>query len=164
MFVQHRCYHPILSISSVETRNRYGRFLQIWKPTRTPFSIGLLSAWSGNKLYILASIKAPTARICTARQVWLMVFYMAAIIHMVRPTRAVTFAEHVSWNVAPCLDNQLMSKVEHVDAIWDIYPEKPKSLTQKRRGTGVRTRLEPNSDDSTPILKRDWRSYLVYCR
>ena len=90
-----------------------------------------------------------------------MFFDMADIILMVRPTRAVTFAEYVSLNIVPFLKNQLTSTVERVDAIWDTYPEKNlKSLTQKRRGTGVRTRLEPNSDGSTPIPKRDWQSYL----
>ena len=54
--------------------------------------------------YILACIKAPTACVCTARQVLL----------------------------------------------WIL----------KRRGTGVRTRLELNSDGITPIPKRDWQSYL----
>ena len=62
--------------------------------------------------------------VCTARQVSVMVFDMAAIIHMVRPTRAVTFAEYVSLNVVPFLENQLTSTVKHVDAIWDTYPEK----------------------------------------
>ena len=83
---------------------------------------GLLRA--GNKSDILTCIKAPTARVCTARQVSVMVFDMASIIHMVRPTRAVTFAEYVSLNVVPFLENQLTSTVKHVDAIWDTYPEK----------------------------------------
>ena len=47
---------------------------------------GLLGA--GNKSYILACIKAATARVYAARQPLLLVFYM------VRPTRAVTFAEY----------------------------------------------------------------------
>ena len=82
---------------------------------------GLLRA--GNKSDILTCIKAPTARVCTARQVSVMFFDMAAIIHMVRPTRAVTFAEYVSLNVVPFLENQLTSTVKRVDAIWDTYPE-----------------------------------------
>ena len=46
---------------------------------------GLLGA--GNKLAILACIKAPTACVSTARQVlFLFFFYMAVIIHIVRPT------------------------------------------------------------------------------
>ena len=83
---------------------------------REPSSLsdcGLLGA--GNKLDILACIKAPTER---------QVFDMAAIIHMVRPTRAVTFTGYVSLNVVPFLENQLTSTVERVDAIWDTYPEK----------------------------------------
>ena len=44
---------------------------------------------------------------------------MAAIIHMVRPTRA----EYVSLglNVVYFLENQLTSTVERVNAIWEIH-------------------------------------------
>ena len=59
-----------------------------------------------------------------------MFFGMADIIHMVRPTRAVTFAEYVSINVLPFLENQLTSTVERVDAIWDTYPEKLRRVEQ----------------------------------
>ena len=55
---------------------------------------GLLGA--GNKSDILDCIKALTARIYAARQALRMVFDMAAIVHMVRSTRAATFAEYVS--------------------------------------------------------------------
>ena len=54
---------------------------------REPSSLsdcGLLGA--GNKLDILVCIRAPIACVCTARQVLPMVFDMAVIIHMVRPT------------------------------------------------------------------------------
>ena len=46
-------------------------------------------------------------------------FYMAAIIHMVRPTRV----EYVSLglNVVYFLENQLTSTVERVNAIWGIH-------------------------------------------
>ena len=50
---------------------------------------------------------------------YLCFFYMAAIIHMVRPTRA----EYVSLglNVVYFLENQLTSTVERVNAIWEIH-------------------------------------------
>ena len=75
------------------------------KTNENPFSIGLWFAWSGKQvryIIILAYIK-----VCTARQVLLMVFDMADIIYMVRPTRAVT--EYVSLNVVPFLENQVTS-------------------------------------------------------
>ena len=52
-----------------------------------PFLSDCGSLVAGHKLDILACIKAPTACVCTARQVLFMVFDMAFIIHMVRPTR-----------------------------------------------------------------------------
>ena len=89
------------------------------------------------KLDILVCFKAPTACVCATRQVLLMVFDMASI--MVRPTRIC-----ITKCFFPFSENQPKSTVERVDAIWDtITLKKIKSLTQKRRGTGVRTRLEP---------------------
>ena len=104
---------------------------------------GLLG--SGNKLDILVCIKAPTACVCTTRQVLLI--RLLSFIWCAQP-------QYVSLNGFPFLENQPTSTGAH------NYPEKFKSLTQKRRGTGVRTRLEPNSDGITPIPKRDWQSYL----
>ena len=49
-----------------------------------------------------------------------MIYYY--YIHMVHPTRAVTFAEYVSLNVVPFLENQMTSTVQRFDAIWDTYP------------------------------------------
>ena len=59
---------------------------------------GLLGA--GNKSDILACIKAPTARVYVARQPLLWVFDMAAIVHMVRPTRALTLAEYYNMQMS----------------------------------------------------------------
>ena len=84
-----------------------------------------------------------------------MVFYMTGIIHMVRPTIV-------------CISKYFSFLRESTDVYSGVcrrhlghnYPEKLKLLTQKRRGTGVRTRLEPNSDSITHIPKSDWQSYL----
>ena len=86
---------------------------------------------------------------------------MAAIIHMVLPTRGTTFAEFVSLHVVPFLKSQVTTAVQRIDAIWDSYPEQNlKSLTQQRRGSGPRTLLKPDGDGNTPIPKREWQSYL----
>ena len=94
---------------------------------------GLLGA--GNKSDILACIKAPTAGVYAARQPLLLVFDMAAIVLYGAPNQSCNVCRILQYvNVVPFLENQLTSTVERVDAIWDIYPEKLKSLTQKRRG------------------------------
>ena len=85
---------------------------------------------------------------------------MAAIIHMVPPTRALTFNEYVPLHIVPFLKAQMTTTVQRIDAVWDTYPEQNlKSQTQQRRGSGARTRLEPDGDGSMPIPKRDWHSY-----
>ena len=84
---------------------------------------------------------------------------MADIIHMVGPTRAVT--EYVS---KCCSFPRESTDVYQLFCVqWSVSMQsgthtlkKLKSLTQKRRGSGARTRLETNSDVSTPIPKRDW--------
>ena len=55
----------------------------------------------------------------------------------------------------------MTTMVQRIDAVWDTYPEQSlKSQTQQRRGSGARTRLEPDGEGSTPIPKRNWQSYL----
>ena len=86
---------------------------------------------------------------------------MAAVIHMVPPTRAATFMEYVNLHIVPFLKAQLTTVVERIDAVWDTYPEQSlKYMTQQRRGSGPRTRLQADGDGSTPIPKKDWQSYL----
>ena len=115
-------------ISSVGPEADMVDFYKYENQREPPFlsDCGLLGA--GNKLDILACIKAPGET-----QVLLMFFDMATITHMVRPTRAVMFADYVSLNVVPFLEKQLTSTLERIDAIWDTDPEKLKSLTQNRR-------------------------------
>ncbi|KAG1666379.1 hypothetical protein GQR58_018915 [Nymphon striatum] len=57
--------------------------------------------------------------------------------------------------------DKMTTIVERIDAVWDTYHELSlKLLTQQLRGSGTRTRLEPNGNGNTPIPKRDWQSYL----
>ena len=120
------------------------------KTNENPLLFRIVVCLEGEKkLDILVCIKAPTACVCTTRQVLLMVFGMAGIIHMVRPTRIF---------ISKCFSFLRELTEVHSGAcrrhLGHDHPEKIKSLTQKRRGTGVRTRLEPNSDGITPIPKR----------
>ena len=58
-------------------------------------------------------------------------------------------------NLIPFLKSQISETVEKLDAIWDTYLEQSlKAHTQEMRGSGPRTKPNPNSD--TPIPKRDW--------
>lgn len=116
---------------------------------------------AGNKSDILACVNAPTGSANPAKQVTVQLYDMAAIVHIVRPSRASTFAEYVSLHIIPFIKSKMTDTVERVDAMWDTYPEDSlKSLAQQRRGSGARTRLDPDSDGTTPIPKRDWQSYL----
>ena len=62
-------------------------------------------------------------------------------------------------NLIPFLKSQISETVEKLDAIWDTYLQQSlKAHTQEMRGSGPRTKLNPNGD--TPIPKRDWQKYL----
>ena len=113
----------------------------------------------GTKSDILKCIGAPTSTSIAARDVTVLIVDMAAVVHMVRPTRAATFSDYVPMHLVPFLEHMMTPSVTRVDAVWDTYPEKSlKMQTHLRRGTGPRTRL--GEDGRTPISKKDWQKYL----
>ena len=92
----------------------------------------------------------------SARLATVVVEDMAAVVHVVRPTSAKTFADYATQHIVPFLDNQITPTVERIDPIWDNYPEgNLKSLAHQRRGTGLRTRI---GDGDTQIPKHEWKS------
>ena len=92
----------------------------------------------------------------SARLATVVVLDMPAVVHMVRPTSANTFADNATQHIVPFLEYQITPTVERIDAIWDNYPEgNLKSLTHQRRGTGRRTRI---GDGHTQIPKHEWNS------
>ena len=92
----------------------------------------------------------------SARLATVVVLDMAAVVHMVRPTSANTFANYSTQHIVPFLEYQITPTVESINAIWDNYPEgNLKSLTHQRRGTGLRTRI---GDGHTHISKHEWNS------
>ena len=92
----------------------------------------------------------------SARLATVVVLDMAAVVHMVRPTSAKTFADYATQHIVPFLEYQITPTVERIYAIWDNYPEgNLKSLTHQRRGTGIRTRI---GDGHTQIPKHEWNS------
>ena len=103
------------------------------------------------------SLGATTGRVAAAQQATVVVLDMAAIIHMVRPTRAKTFSEYVTFQIVPFLESQVTNDTQRMDAVWDSYPPEDnlKAHAQQRRGNGPRTRV---GDGSTPIPKSEWNS------
>ena len=112
---------------------------------------------SGKKSDILKCMKSPTGRVAAANQATVVMLDMAAVIHMVSPTRAKTVSEYVSIHIVLFLEAQMTGGTQRIDAIWDNYPEENnlKALTDQRRGNGSRTRI---GDGRTPIPKHEWNS------
>ena len=114
---------------------------------------------TGTKSDILKCLEDPTAPSVHAHDVTVKVVDMAAVVHMVRPTRAPTFSDYVPMHLAPYLKSLLGPTVQRLDAVWDTYPEwNLKMQAHLRRGNGPRTQLGP--EGKTPIPKRDWQKYL----
>ena len=59
----------------------------------------------------------------SARLATVVVLDMAAVVRMVRPTSANTFANCATQHIVPFLEYQITPTVERIDAIWDNYPE-----------------------------------------
>ena len=79
---------------------------------------------------------------------------------MVRPTRAKTFSEYVTFQIVPFLESQVTNDTQRMDAVWDSYsPEDNlKVHAQQRHGNGPRTRV---GDGGTPIPKSEWNSGIL---
>ena len=115
---------------------------------------------TGTKSDILDCLQAPKGINDEARQSTLVILDMAAIVHMIPPTRAATFNEYVTLHVEPYIKHVSHPAVTRTDAIWDRYPRNNiKSQTHSRRGTGHRTEL--GTDGDSPIPRRDWQLYLA---
>ena len=85
---------------------------------------------------------------------------MAAIVHMIPPTRAATFNEYVTVHVVPYIKVISQPDATRTDAIWDRYPrDNIKAQIHSRWGTGPRTEL--GIDGDSPIPRRDWQLYLA---
>ena len=78
---------------------------------------------AGTKSDILKCIHTPTGHAIPATQATVQVVDMAAIIHMVPLTRALTFNEYVPLHIVPFLKAQMTTTVQRIDAVWDSYTE-----------------------------------------
>ena len=94
-----------------------------------------------------------------ARDTTVLVLDMAAVIHMVKPTRANVFGEYNQKHLIPFLESQINSKCIRIDGVWDRYHEDSlKAQTRVKRGEchGKRKRVATN----IPIPKgADWQFF-----
>jgi hypothetical protein len=85
---------------------------------------------------------------------------MAAIVHIVRPTRASTFEEYMKLDVYPYMKSLTSESTLRIDAVWDRYEESSvKWQARQKRGNafGSRTRVQ----GSIPIPKgKSWDRFL----
>ena len=70
---------------------------------------------AGKKSDILQRFGACTGCLDAAQQVTVVVLDMAEIIHMVRPTRAKTFSEYVTFQILPFLEFQVTNDTERTN-------------------------------------------------
>ena len=113
-----------------------------------------------DKSVILDCLQAPKGTDARAKESTVIILDMAAIMHMIPPTRAATFREYVYVHVIPFIKSVCGPVTTRVDAIYDRYPkENLKGLTHIRRGTGPRTEI--GNDGDSPIPRKDWQQYLA---
>ena len=87
--------------------------------------------------------------------VQVMILDGAAIVNMLAPGNAKTFSEYSSLVFLPYIISQLQH-TSRVDIVWDEYfPESLKSDTRKKRGKGIRRRVEPHSS-----IPGNWQAFL----
>ena len=76
----------------------------------------------------------------------------AAVINMLKPGTAKTFSEYAELVFLP----SQLKKANRVDIVWDEYSENSlKSTARRKRGKGVRRRVQPNTK-----VPGNWQSFL----
>ena len=114
---------------------------------------------SGAKSDILSCLNAPTCHSSAIKEATVMIFDMAAVINMIRPTLAKNFREYVSLHIIPYFKSKMSDNTQRLDAVWDTYPDDNlKALTQQKRGNGARIKV---GDGSTPIPRHEWNTYFL---
>ena len=111
---------------------------------------------SGAKSDILSCLNTPTCHSSAIKEATVMIFDMAAVINMIRPTLAKNFREYVSLHIIPYFKSKMSDNTQRLDAVWDTYPDDNlKALTQQKRGNGARIKV---GDGSTPIPRHEWNT------
>ena len=80
----------------------------------------------------------------TPKQASVVILDMAAVIHMVRPTRANVLGEYTSMHLLPFMESQKTPRTTKIDAVWDCYHKHSlKNQTRtKRQAGGVSSKCE----------------------
>ena len=91
-----------------------------------------------------------------AKDVSFLLFDVAAVVHMVTPTRAKTLDEYTPRHIIPFLKSHVThDDMTRIDAIWDMYPEQSvKSKAQAKRGERQKTRVLQNT-----LIPKDWQNF-----
>ena len=79
----------------------------------------------------------------------------AALVNMLKPVVCTTFNDYAEKVFLPYIEKQL-ERADRVDIVWDQYLENSlKSETRKRRGKGIRRRVQGNNN-----LPGNWQQFL----
>lgn len=98
---------------------------------------------------------AATAAAAASPAVEVIILDGAAIINMLPPGRAKTFNDYASQVFLPYITSQLQH-TSRVDIVWDEYlTDSLKAGTRKKRGKGIRRRVEPSSS-----IPGNWQTFL----
>ena len=94
------------------------------------------------------------------KEATVVIFDMPAIVHMIKPNRASSFAEYVDLQLLPYIESE-MKEASRIDAVWDQYKEcSLKNQTKmKRLGDSVSKRMVVA--DRLPVPKgKQWDDFL----
>ena len=129
------------------------------EPPALSFQGKLMSGTKSTLLNCLPAMPNPGCRDASLEST-VVLFDMAAIIHMVKPQRASLFGEYTQMQLLPFLESQLTECCTRVDAVWDTYHiSSLKSQTRINRGetAGRRTKVSPK----IPLPKgSEWQRFL----
>ena len=97
----------------------------------------------------------------THKQAPVVILDMAAVIHMVRPTRAKVFGDYTSMHLLIFMESQKTPRTTIIDVVWDCYHKhslKNQTRTERQAGGGIqRTRVSTK----VPIPRgKDWQQFL----
>ena len=81
--------------------------VQAYRTTHMMMMMMMMMMRSGTKSDILHCLDAPTCRSDATKQSTVIIFDMAAVINMVRPTVAKHFSQYVSLHIIPFLQSQM---------------------------------------------------------
>ena len=117
--------------------------------------LGTKSDLVGCLEYLVPPQANATAAAAASPAVEVIILDGAAIIYMLPPGTAKTFNEYASQVFLPYITSQLQH-TSRVDIVWDEYlTDSLKAGTRKKRGKGIRRRVEPSSS-----IPGNWQTFL----